>query len=128
MQCNQIYLGWLDINDLSTRPTFKARVEAHSAAHATFPTNHQRNIMSRYLVMTQRTSAFDPAAVEAHYHFLGTLRRAGRIELAGPFADRTGGAYLLLADDRAAATELANRDPLHLSGSSLISVREWEAK
>lgn len=84
--------------------------------------------MPRYLVMTLRTPTFDAARIPDHYAFLDALRAQGRIELAGPFADHSGGAYLLLADDLDEAMTRAHDDPLHKSGSSRISVREWNAK
>lgn len=84
--------------------------------------------MPRYLVLTLRRPAFDPAAVGPHYAFLEELRRSGRLELAGPFADRSGGAYLLRAENLAAAEALAQSDPLHLTRSSQITVHEWLAK
>jgi len=81
----------------------------------------------RFLVLTERLPAFDPAAIAPHYAFLARLRAERRIELAGPFADKTGGAYLLRAASAAEAETLAHGDPLHLTGSSRITVREWEA-
>ena len=84
--------------------------------------------MFHYLVMTLRTSAFDPLAIPRHYAFLDQLRDDGKIELAGPFTDRTGGAYLLRAGSLDEATAIAHEDPLHTSGSSMVTVREWDAK
>lgn len=84
--------------------------------------------MFHYLVMTLRTPAFDPAMIPSHYAFLNRLRQEGRLELAGPFADRSGGAYPLAADSLRKASEIAHQDPLHQSGSSQVTVREWEAK
>ncbi len=84
--------------------------------------------MPRYLVLTRRTPDFQPEALEPHYAFLDELRRAGRLELAGPFADRSGGAYLLQAGDLTAAEAIARSDPLHLTHSSRIAVHEWQAK
>lgn len=81
----------------------------------------------RYLVLTHRTPAFDPTALPAHYDFLAQLRAAGRIELAGAFTDRTGGAYVLRADSLTAATAMAHADPLHLTGSSAVTLHEWNA-
>ena len=48
--------------------------------------------------------------------------------MAGPFADRSGGAYLLWADSLEAATAIAHADPLHATGSSELVVHEWSAK
>ena len=84
--------------------------------------------MLRYLVMTLRTPEFDPALIDAHYAFLDCLRQEGRLDLAGPFTDHSGGAYLLHAETLTKAVEIAHRDPLHQSGSSLITVREWATR
>jgi uncharacterized protein len=81
----------------------------------------------RYLVITERLPAFDPAAIAPHYAFLARLRAERKIELAGPFADRSGGAYLLRAKSPAEAEALAHSDPLHATGSSRVTVREWDA-
>jgi uncharacterized protein YciI len=81
----------------------------------------------RFLVLVMRQPSFDPAGIGPHREFLDALRAEGRLELAGPFGDGTGGAYLLLADDLDEATAIAHRDPLHLSGSSRVDLREWRA-
>jgi uncharacterized protein YciI len=83
--------------------------------------------MNRYLVLVMRTPVFDAALVDAHKRFLAELRDQGRIELSGPFGDRSGGAYLLRAASQEEAVEFAQRDPLHASGASTIHVREWQA-
>ncbi|WP_242108695.1 YciI family protein [Luteimonas aquatica] len=84
--------------------------------------------MQRYLVLTLRKPSFDPAVIQPHYAFLDTLREKGQLELAGPFADKSGGAYLLRADSLEAALAIAHADPVHVSGSSEVTVREWAAK
>lgn len=81
----------------------------------------------KYLVMTFRTPQFNPAFIEAHYTFLDELRQAGQLECAGPFTDKTGGAYILRADTLEHAKDIAFRDPLHVSLSSKITVYEWNA-
>lgn len=83
--------------------------------------------MNRYLVLVMRNPGFDASLVAAHREFLAALREEGRIELAGGFADRSGGAYLLRAISADEARTIALRDPLHLHGSSTITVREWIA-
>lgn len=83
--------------------------------------------MNRYLVLVMRNPGFDTALVEPHRAFLAALRDEGRIELAGGFADRSGGAYLLRATSIEQARTLALRDPLHVSGASTVTVREWIA-
>jgi uncharacterized protein YciI len=84
--------------------------------------------MSRYLVMVIRTPQFQTSAAEAHQVFLETLRQQGQLEMAGPFTDKTGGAYLLRADNLEAAQTIALTDPLSTSKSSIVTVHEWNAK
>ncbi|KGI77988.1 YciI family protein [Oleiagrimonas soli] len=81
--------------------------------------------MKRFLVTVMRTPCFDAGLIDAHRHFLDDLREAGRLELAGGFADQTGGAYVLRADDLEQAQALAFEDPLHLSHASTVTVHEW---
>lgn len=84
--------------------------------------------MNRYLILALRRPAFDPAVVPRHLHYLDGLREQGRLELAGPFGDQSGGAYLLHAADLAEATTVAHNDPAHLSGGWQLTVYEWRAK
>lgn len=84
--------------------------------------------MFRYLVTTFRTPQFDPSVLDAHYDFIAGLRRQGKLELAGPFTDKSGGAYLILAANMEEAKALAFSDPVHTSKSSLVTVYEWDAK
>lgn len=83
--------------------------------------------MKRYLIITLRTPNFQINAVEPHYTFLQQLRDKNQIELAGPFSDKTGGAYILLAKDRVDAEQIAFSDPLHTTASSTITICEWQA-
>jgi uncharacterized protein YciI len=83
--------------------------------------------MKRYLVMTLRRAQFDPAVVAPHYAHLAALRERGQLELAGPFTDRSGGAYLIRAHDLDAAHAIACSDPVHVSGASDVRVYEWDA-
>jgi uncharacterized protein YciI len=91
-------------------------------------TGNQTSTMPRYLVLVMRTPEFDPAKSDDHRAFLDRLRKQGRLELAGPFTDHSGGAYLLDAGDMAEATALAHEDPLHTSGSSQIIIHEWQVR
>lgn len=84
--------------------------------------------MARYLVMVMRTPQFQSSVVESHQAFLETLRQSGQLEMAGPFTDRTGGAYLIHAASFEAAQAIAFTDPLHITRSSAITVYEWNAK
>lgn len=82
--------------------------------------------MPLYLVLTLRTPRFDPAVIPAHYAFLEDLKAQGALAGFGPFTDKSGGAYLLKAESLARAQSLAFADPVHTSGSSQVSVREWK--
>ena len=84
--------------------------------------------MHRYLVLAMRRASFDAAVVPLHQQFLEDLRAQGRIELSGPFGDKTGGAYLLLAEDLIEAQSIAHRDPAHTSGGWDITLYEWAAR
>ena len=84
--------------------------------------------MNRYLVTTFRTPQFDPSVIEDHYEFLSQLREQGKLELAGPFTDKSGGAYLIRAANIEEAKEIAFTDPVHTSKSSIVTVYEWDAK
>jgi uncharacterized protein YciI len=48
----------------------------------------------RFLVVAMRRPDFAAEAVPLHLAFVDTLRAQGRIELASPFGDRSGGAYV----------------------------------
>ncbi|PWK87653.1 YciI family protein [Fulvimonas soli] len=84
--------------------------------------------MNCYLVLAMRRPQFDPAVVPLHQQFLDELRGQGRLERAGPFGDKSGGAYLLRAADLDEALAIAHRDPAHTSGGWDITVREWQAR
>ena len=81
--------------------------------------------MKLYLVLTMRTPRFDPTVLPAHYAHLDALEAGGQLEAFGPFTDRSGGAYLMRAGSLQDAQALAFADPVHLTGSSEVTVREW---
>jgi uncharacterized protein YciI len=81
----------------------------------------------RYLVLTIRKPQFNDSVVPAHYSFLQSLRDRAVLEQAGPFTDRTGGAYVIRAESLDRASEIARQDPLHLHDCSEVTVREWDA-
>jgi uncharacterized protein YciI len=81
----------------------------------------------KYLILTIRKPQFDAAVVSAHFAFLQSLRDQGILEQAGPFTDRSGGAYVIAADDFEHARQVAERDPLHVHDCSEVTVREWDA-
>jgi len=84
--------------------------------------------MYRYLVMTFRTPQFQASVIDEHYAFLDGLRQRGRLELAGPFTDKSGGAYVIKASNLDEARALAFNDPVHTTKSSIVTVHEWNAK
>lgn len=84
--------------------------------------------MTRFLVLAMRQPGFDPSIGPAHTAYLDDLKLAGKLEMTGPFADKTGGAYLLLARDRAEAEALVAADPLTVSGFSRMTLHEWQAR
>jgi uncharacterized protein len=81
----------------------------------------------KYLVLTLRKPHFDDSVIPAHYAFLQSFRDRGILEQAGPFTDRSGGAYVFQADSLEAAREIAGQDPLHVQDCSEVTVREWNA-
>jgi uncharacterized protein YciI len=81
----------------------------------------------KYLVLTIRKPQFDSSVIPAHYAFLQSLRDSGILEQAGPFTDRSGGAYVIRAESLEAARQLAEQDPLHIKDCSDVTAREWDA-
>jgi uncharacterized protein YciI len=73
--------------------------------------------MIRYLITTIRTPQFQPSVVDEHYAFLDRLRQQGKLELAGPFTDKSGGAYIVKAANLEEARSIAFSDPLHTTKS-----------
>jgi uncharacterized protein YciI len=82
----------------------------------------------KYLVLTMRRPAFDDTVRDDHYAFLQSLRDRGILEQAGPFTDRSGGAYVLRASSLADAQRIAGTDPLHVRKCSTVTVHEWRAE
>lgn len=82
----------------------------------------------KYLVTTLRASGFREEVLPRHYAFLAELRASGKLEGAGPFTDRSGGAYLLCADSLEEARRIAFADPLHRENCSTVTVREWDVR
>ena len=81
----------------------------------------------KYLVLTMRLPEFDQQMIPAHYRFLDDLRDRSLLEQAGPFTDKSGGAYVLQAESLEEARRLAKQDPLALRNCSKVTVHEWDA-
>lgn len=82
--------------------------------------------MKQYLILAMRTSKFDANVLAAHGAHLDALKDRGIMEASGPFTDQSGGAYLIRAQSLEDAHAIAFADPLHVTGSSAITVREWD--
>ena len=79
--------------------------------------------------MAMRRPSFDDAVIAPHLAFLDELRAAGQLEMTGGFTDKTGGAYVLVnvaSLDEARA--IIARDPLALTGTSDLTVHEWNTR
>ena len=85
--------------------------------------------ITRYLVVAMRRPDFDEAVVAPHLAFLDDLRARGQLAMTGGFADRSGGAYVL---ENIAGLEQARAivaaDPLAVTGSSDLTVHEWNTR
>jgi uncharacterized protein YciI len=88
----------------------------------------QHEVTMTYLVILRRTPSFDPRGLPEHRAFLDRLRAEGRLERSGPFADQTGGAYVLTAASLAEAMETAASDPLVQGGVSDLEIHAWAAR
>ena len=85
--------------------------------------------MIRYLVIAMRRPSFDDAVIAPHLAFLDELRAAGQLDMTGGFSDRSGGAYVLVnVASLEAAKAIAARDPLALTGTSDLTVHEWNTR
>ena len=84
---------------------------------------------TRYLVLALRRPDFDEAAIAPHLAFLDDLRARGQLAMTGGFADRSGGAYVLenIASLEQARAIVAS-DPLATTGSSDLTVHEWNTR
>jgi uncharacterized protein YciI len=81
--------------------------------------------MKQYLILAMRTPKFDAGVLAAHRAHLNALKARGILEASGPFTDKSGGAYLIRAESLEDARAVAFADPVHLTGASEITVREW---
>ena len=85
--------------------------------------------MIRYLVIAMRRPSFDDAVIAPHLAFLDELRAAGQLDMTGGFSDRSGGAYVLVnVSSLDEARAVAARDPLALTGTSDLTVYEWNTR
>ncbi|MGH8063291.1 MAG: YciI family protein [Pseudoxanthomonas sp.] len=84
--------------------------------------------VARYLVMAMRKPDFSDEVIAPHLAFLDALRAEGKLEMTGGFSDKSGGAYVLQAASLEEAQALVAADPLATSGSSVVTVYEWNTR
>jgi uncharacterized protein YciI len=84
--------------------------------------------VTRYLVIAMRKPGFSDEVIAPHLAFLDALRAEDKLEMTGGFSDKSGGAYVLRATSREEAQALVAADPLATSGSSLVTVYEWNTR
>ncbi|QVI20181.1 hypothetical protein KHQ06_28690 [Nocardia tengchongensis] len=82
--------------------------------------------MRKYLVMAMRTPRFDASIAVPHQEWLAVVRERGQLVETGKFTDGSGGAYVITAENLAAAQELISTDPIHTTGASELTVYEWD--
>ncbi|WAC64907.1 YciI family protein [Pseudoxanthomonas sp. SL93] len=76
-----------------------------------------------------RTARFEESVIAPHLEFLQQLREAGQLEMTGGFSDKSGGAYVLInVASLAEAQAIAARDPLAITGTSELTVHEWNTR
>jgi uncharacterized protein len=61
----------------------------------------------------------------AHRERLSALHAAGRVRMAGPYADGTGALIVYEAPDRATLDDLLAADPYYTAPGVTVHVREW---
>lgn len=83
--------------------------------------------MAWYLVEIRYERDKMPAVRPRHREFLGRLVEQGKVAIAGPLADETGGVVLIEAADRTALHEIIDTDPYYTEGVvAERSVREFK--
>jgi uncharacterized protein YciI len=78
--------------------------------------------------MAMRKPTFSDEVIAPHLAFLDELRSAGQLEMTGGFSDKSGGAYVLKADNLEEAQAIVHRDPLTTYGSSTLTIYEWNTR
>ena len=110
------------MSDAATKP-FSAAVDASEGAMR----------LSVYVVTSFPTNGFGPLeeVLPKHREYLHGLEKRGVLIMAGPLSDEDpgnwsgGGMLAYLAEDEAAARDLADADPMHTSGARTYTLRRW---
>lgn len=78
-----------------------------------------------YLAVTRNQRAPGQPVLEAHLEHLAQLEAQGALVLAGPFGDRSGGAYVFRAGSEEAARGVLDEDPLVEQGFAEGVLHAW---
>lgn len=89
--------------------------------------------MSLFVIFTEPTDGMDAvmATLDSHLAYQVMLERDGIMLGAGPFFAEDGqtwngeGMVIVRAADMAAATRIAEADPMHASGARRFRIRPW---
>jgi uncharacterized protein YciI len=83
--------------------------------------------MARFLVLTTFTSAEKRMAHRPeHRVYLNQLVEEGKLLMAGPFADESGGLIVFEAVDQAEVEEMMANDPFTINGVfATTDIRPW---
>ena len=94
-----------------------------------------RGALALELYVAISTPAMAPENVKDnlpdHLAYQADLERAGALAFAGPMSDESGelmqgtGMIVYRADSLAAARDLADKDPMHISGARSYVLRRW---
>ena len=84
--------------------------------------------MFRYLVMTARTPEFQPSVIDQTLRISRFPAAAGETGTGRSIHRQVRGRHLIKASNLDEARTLAFSDPVHTSGSSVVTVYEWNAK
>jgi len=86
--------------------------------------------MAEFMVLTSIVGSREKSAPfrEAHLNYMASLKKEGKLVMAGRFADGGGGGYILKASSADEAKALADGDPYHSSGARSYTMREWETR
>ena len=86
--------------------------------------------MAEFLILTSIVGSRERSAPfrEAHLSYMASLKKDGKLVIAGRFADGGGGGYILKANNADEAKALADRDPYHSNGARSYTMREWETR
>lgn len=95
----------------------------------------ERGSLALELYVVESTPAMTPedlqANLPAHLEYQKSQEMTGALAFAGPLSDLTGelmqgsGMIVYRAESMAAARELADADPMHISGARTYVMRKW---